>query len=75
MLEPLIEIFQGFILIKIGFLILNAMYIAFLYVVYQQSKSMQAIINDNGASSLINTVALFNLIVGISLFVAALIIL
>lgn len=75
MLEPLIEIFQGFILIKIGFLILNAMYIAFLYVVYQQSKSMQAIINDNGTSSLINTVALFNLIVGISLFVAALIIL
>lgn len=75
MLEALANIFQGFVLVKIGFLIINALYIGFLLVVYKQSRAMQRVITDDGASGLIDTIALVNIIVGVSVFVAALIIL
>ncbi len=75
MLDILFDVFQGLFLIKIAFLILNAIYVIFLIVVYKQSTAMQRVVNDAQASSLLNSVALLNIIVGFSLFVAALVIL
>lgn len=75
MLEDLLNIFQGFFLIKIGFLIISGFYIAFLFVVLKQAHAMQGVIADPPASTLINTIALANVFLGISLFVAALVIL
>lgn len=75
MLEILLNIFAGFFLIKIGFLILNGLYIAFLLVVLKQSYAMQRVISDPPASMLINTGAFVGVLLGISLFVAALIVL
>ena len=75
MLDLISTLLQGFILIKIAFLILNGFYVVFLLIVFKQAHAMQNVINDQGSSSLIDTVALFNIIVGICLFVAALVIL
>lgn len=75
MLNQIFEIFQGFILVKIGFLILSGLYLAFLLVVYKQAHAMQRVVSDGAASSMVNSFALLNLILGILLFVAALVIL
>lgn len=75
MLDRIFEIFQGFILLKIGFLILSGLYLAFLLVVYKQAHAMQRVVSDGSASSIVNSFALLNVILGILLFVAALIIL
>lgn len=75
MFEEVFNIISALTLIKITFLIVNGIYVAFLLVVYKQSRAMQAVVNDDGASSLLNTIALLNILIGISLFVAALVIL
>jgi hypothetical protein len=75
MLDTILGLFQGLILVKVGFLIVNALYIAFILVVYKQAKAMQNVIDDAGTSGLIDTVALINIIAGIIIFIAALIIL
>lgn len=75
MLDILLTILQGSMLIKLGFLILNALYIAFLLVVYKQARAMQNVVNDGSASSVVNSVAFLNVIIGILLFVTALVIL
>lgn len=75
MLDQIFELFQGFILIKIGFLILSGLYLVFLLVVYKQAHAMQRVANDGSASSIVNSFALLNVILGILLFVAALVIL
>lgn len=75
MFEEFSNIFSALTVIKIIFLIVNAIYIGFLLVVYKQARAMQAVVNDNGASALLNTVAFLNILIGISLFVAALVIL
>ena len=75
MLEQLINIFQILFLVKIAFLILTGIYLVFLLVVLKQAHAMQTVINDDGASNVVNGVALFNVFVGFSLFVAALVIL
>lgn len=75
MLDLIFNFFQGFILIKIGLLILSGFYTIFLLVVFKQAHAMQRVINDGITSSLINFIALFNIVIGILLFVAALILL
>ncbi len=75
MLDLILSLFQGFLLIKVGFLTINALYVVFLLIVFNQSRAMTRVINDSPASSIISLFALFNIIVGISIFVAALIIL
>lgn len=75
MLDILLTILQGSMLIKLGFLILNALYIAFLLIVYKQARAMQNVVNDGAASSVVNSVAFLNVIIGILLFVTALVIL
>lgn len=73
--EEVFNIISVLTLIKITFLIVNGIYVAFLLVVYKQARAMQAVVNDGSASSLLNIIALLNILIGISLFVAALIIL
>lgn len=75
MLDIISNFSQGFLLVKIGFLILNGLYLAFLLVVYKQARAMQNVVNDDGASAFVNYIALLNIVVGILLFVTALIIL
>ena len=75
MLDTILSIFQGLILVKVGFLIIAGLYIAFLLVMYNQVKSMQRVISDNGASDVVNKVALVYVFIGVSLFVTALVIL
>ena len=75
MLNNILNIFQGLILIKIAFLIICALYVVFLFILHNQTKAMQRVINDDGASAGLDLISLVNAIAGISLFVAALIIL
>lgn len=75
MLESLIGILQGLVLVKLGLLIVSALYIAFLLVVFKQSKAMQNVINDTTTSGLIDTIAFSQIVIGIAIFIAALIIL
>jgi hypothetical protein len=75
MLEDLITGFNLLTAIKLAFLIINAIYIGFLLVVLKQSRAMQKVISDGGASSLVTSVAFLHVIAAISIFVAALIIL
>lgn len=75
MLEEIFAGIQLLSIVKIGFLILSGIYIAFLLVVYKQARAMQAVVNDGSASGLINAVAILHVVIGISIFVAALIVL
>lgn len=70
-----VAVFAGSYLLKIGFLILNGILIAFLIIVFQQAKSMEKVIKDDGASTLINFVSLANIVVAIGIFVTALVLL
>jgi hypothetical protein len=61
--------------IKIAFLLITGIYIAFLLVVFKQARAMAGVIRDNSASGILNSIALFNVLIGILIFVAALVIL
>ena len=74
MIEGLIIFLQDYLL-KIGFLVLNTIYIIFLFIVYQQSKAMKRVINAGNDSNLIIYFALANIVIGILIFVTALVIL
>ena len=70
-----VAVFAGSYLLKIGFLILDALLVIFLIVIYQQARSMDKVLHDDGASTLINFVALANIVVAIAIFVTALVLL
>ena len=74
MIEVIFTFIQDYLL-KIGFLILNGVYIIFLFIVYQQAKAMKKVINAGYDSNLIIYFALANIVIGILIFVAALVIL
>jgi archaellum biogenesis protein FlaJ (TadC family) len=74
MSEALISLLQDYLL-KVGFLILNGAYIIFLIVVFQQSKAMKRVIDAGPVSNLLIYIALANILIGILIFVAALVIL
>lgn len=74
MIENFFIFIQEYIL-KIGFLILNGVYLIFLFIVFQQAKAMKRVIDAGPVSSLIIYFALANIIIGILIFVAALVIL
>jgi hypothetical protein len=57
------------------FLLLNLIAIIFLLIVYKQARSMQKVVDDGASSILLNSIALINAIIGLIIFVAALIIL
>lgn len=74
MIENIFIFIQDYIL-KLGFLFLNAVYVIFLFIVFQQANAMKRVIDAGPVSSLIIYFALANIIIGILIFVAALVIL
>ena len=62
-------------LIKIGILFVGFAYIVFLIVVLVQVLSMERVIREVHDSMVLKTIALFNLLLAISLFLIALVIL
>lgn len=74
MIEALITFTQDYLL-KFGFLTLNAVYIVFLLITFQQARAMNRVITANRVSNLIIYFALVNIVIGILIFVAALVIL
>lgn len=75
MLEQFISLFQFLIILKFAFLLLNLIVIIFLLIVYKQARAMQKVVDDGASSILLNSIALFSVIIGMIIFVAALIIL
>lgn len=74
-LEIINEILESFIILKIGFLVLVLFHTIFLFIVYTQVNSMNRIINQANASSLIKLVALLSIVFSFSLFLIAVVIL
>ncbi len=74
MIESILTFIQDYLL-KVGFLILNGVYIIFLLIVFQQANSMKKVIDAGSVSNLLIVFALANIIIGILIFVAALVIL
>lgn len=74
MIETIFTFFQDYLL-KFGFLILNGVYIIFLFILLQQARAMKSVIEPGPVSSLIIYFALANIVIGILIFVAALVIL
>ncbi len=75
MLEQFINLFQFLTILKFAFLLLNLIVIIFLLIVYKQARAMQKVVDDGASSILLNSIALFSVIIGMIIFVAALIIL
>lgn len=75
MLEQIINLFQFLTILKFAFLLLNLIVIIFLLIVFKQARAMQKVVDDGASSILLNSIALFNVIIGMIIFVAALIIL
>jgi hypothetical protein len=74
MIENLFIFIQEYIL-KFGFLILDAVYVVFLFVVFQQANAMKKVVDTGLVSNLLIYFALANIVIGILIFVAALVIL
>lgn len=74
MLESLFIFIQDYLL-KIGFLILNGVYVVFLFIIFQQANAMKRVIDTGLDSNLIIYFALANIIIGILIFISALVIL
>lgn len=74
-LEIINDILESFIIIKIGFLILALFHTIFLFIVYSQISSMNRIVNQTNASSLLKLVSLLSIIFSFSLFLLAVVIL
>jgi hypothetical protein len=73
-MESLFTFIQDYLL-KFGFLILNAVYVIFLIIVFQQANAMKRVIDTGFVSSLIIYFTLANIVIGILIFIAALVIL
>lgn len=74
MSETILPFIQDY-LFKIGFLILVGVYIIFLFILLQQANAMKRVIDTGFASNLIIYFALANIVIGVLIFVAALVIL
>ena len=74
MLDSVFLFFSNYLL-KVGFLILDGIYVVFLFVLFQQANAMKKVIEPGLVSNLLIYFALANIIIGILIFVAALVIL
>ncbi len=75
MLDILFNFFQFLTILKFIFLILSLITVIFLLIVYKQARAMQKVVDDGASSILLNSIAIINAIIGVIIFVAALIIL
>ena len=75
MLDLIFNFFQFLTILKLVFLLLNFIAIIFLLIVYKQARAMQKVVDDGASSILLNSIAIINAIIGMIIFVTALIIL
>lgn len=75
MVEEIFGLLGDFFLLKVLFLCVDGFYILFLMVILKQTRAMSSVIQYTSVSSIITLIALANLVFGILLFVAALVIL
>ncbi len=69
------QILESFVLFKIGFLLINILYVIFLFIIYNQVNSMDKIIIGDQGVSFIKLVSLLSIILAASLFLASVVIL
>lgn len=69
------EFFQPVILVKIVTLLVIGFYIIFTFVVFTQVKAMSQILSLPHASTILKTIAIINIILALSLFLGAFVIL
>ncbi len=74
-IEIINEILESFIIFKIGFLILVLFNTIFLFIVFSQVNSMNRIVNQSNASSLLKFISLLSIVFSFSLFLIAVVIL
>lgn len=75
MIEQILNIINAALIFKVIYLLLSGLLFGFFIVVLKQTFAMRAVIDDKPASELLNGIALFNVFVGFTIFVAALVIL
>lgn len=69
------QVFDSFIIFKVGFLVLCLFHTVFLFIVYNQIRSMDRIVSEKSSSPVLKTVSLASVILAISLFISAIVIL
>ena len=75
MLDYILSLIQFPIILKLIFLLSNFIAVIFLLIVYKQARAMQKVVDDGASSILLNSIAIINAIIGMIIFVTALIIL
>lgn len=71
----LLQIFQMTNVFKTGFLVVNFIFIIFLVIVLKQIQAMNTIVSNANDSAIIKSAATLLLIIAVSLFLTALVIL
>lgn len=71
----LLPILQLNNLFKIGFLLINLIYIVFLIIIIEQARTMNTIVSNSNNASTIKSAILILFIIAVSLFLTALVIL
>ena len=56
------QIFDSFIIFKVGFLVLCLFHAVFLFIVYNQVRSMDRIVSEKSSSAVLKTVSLISVI-------------
>lgn len=71
----LAQILDPLFLTKIGFIVFIGFYAIFTFVVFNQVKTMNKIVNEDKSSNFIFILSLLNMLLAVSLFIASLVIL
>lgn len=74
-LNNIFSLLKAAYLLKMGFLFVDLLFIFFLIILVKQVFSMNQIINDTNDSAFVKSGAIFLLIIAVSLFLVALVIL
>ena len=74
-LNSILQISQMGNFVKIGFLVVDFAFALFLVIVLRQVYTMNTVVNDSHDSSIVKTAAFLLLIIAVSLFLTALVIL
>ncbi len=66
------NLFNPFIVLKIGFLIVDLFYIVFLFILLNRILSMNKVVKEVHDEMIIRSIAIFKILLAISLFLLAL---
>ena len=74
-ISSIFAFFTTFALVKLGLLMVLFLYIIFIFIVFKQIMSMDNIIKEIHSSFIIKVIATINIVLALSLFLAAVVIL